>query len=149
MYQALRRLAQSLYGLPLVGRLVRWASVLLRLPALQGRVAELAQAQANLRADQLLAQHLARTETAAGQAQAREIAAELALLQGRVAALEAALQRLESTANRILDTAATQDNLTSSVPVALRRSARDIAALREQLAQLQGAADARPAKEAA
>jgi chromosome segregation ATPase len=149
MSTPLRRLARALYDLPLVGRVVRWASVLLRLPALQDRVAQLAQTQADLRGYQLQAQQVARSETEAVQARTLQLDAALAQLAGRISALEAGLQRLESSASLILEAAATQDNLTRSVPVALRRSARDIAALREQLAQLQSAADAPATKEPA
>jgi chromosome segregation ATPase len=156
MTTPLRRLARTLYALPLLGRVVQWFAVLLRLPSLQRQHNALAlrqdelQRQIDLQARQAQEQQVAASaETAAVQVHAQQLEAALVQLQDRVGVLEAALPRLESSTSRLLDAASVQDNLSSSVPVALRRSARDIAALRGQLAQLQAAADARAKKEPA
>ncbi|HSV47658.1 MAG TPA: hypothetical protein VLJ58_17855 [Ramlibacter sp.] len=113
MPNSLRPFARSLYELPFVGRVVLWVSLLLRLPALQRRVQELEQRQAMLETRQAITD---------------ELAAQVARLSARLDAAEALLAA----------SGPPLDNLVSSVPVALRRSARDIAALRERIDLIEG-----------
>lgn len=135
MLDHLRRLARFLYEIPVIGRLVQWAIVLLRLPALQHRQLELtqrqieqAQRQAELATQQTRAQETAGRENSALQMGIDEMARLAEQLSQRLAAIEAQLALINAPA---------EENLVISVPVALRRSARDIAQLRAQIEQMQ------------
>ena len=132
MLQHFRRLARSLYELPVVGPIAQWAVVLLRLPTLRRRQVEgeqrqleLMQRQSELAAQQTHAEEAASRANSALQLRLDEASAQLA---ERLAAVEAMLERIDVCA---------QENLVISVPVALRRSARDIAQLRAQIGQPQ------------
>ena len=142
MLQHFRRLARSLYERPVIGPLARWAVVLLRLPTLQRRQvegeqrqlelvqrqSELVQRQSELaqRQTELAMQQTAAEETASRANSALQIRLDEASTQlaERLATVEAMLERIDVCA---------QENLVISVPVALRRSARDIAQLRAQI----------------
>lgn len=128
MLDHLRRFVRALYELPVVGGLVLWAAVALRLPTLQRRQFDLALRQVDLALRQTeLAAHQKRTEEAAAeQVDLAETNAQVAQFAKRLEAVEAMLARID---------AAAQENLVVSVPVALRRSAREIAQLRAQIGQ--------------
>lgn len=108
-----------------------WVAVALRLPTLQRRQAE------------LMSRQQASEELAARQGS--HLAESTAQLAERLAAIEAVLARVDlaQLAERLavaeaqlarIDVAA-QENLAISLPVALRRTARDIAQLRAQIGQ--------------
>lgn len=148
MLDYFRRLARLLYGLPVIGRIAQWVILLVRLPALQRRQleltqlqieqaqrqAELAQRQTELAAQQARLQETAAREHSALQLGIHELNMRLAPLAEhltqRLAAIETQLARIDAPA---------QENLVISVPVALRRSAREIEQLRSQLRELQRA----------
>jgi hypothetical protein len=136
MRQHLRRILRSLYELPVIGRLVLWTTVALRLPTLQNRQVELASRQqgaeeAASRQSSAIWTRFAENNTQIAQLNERLTAVEamtiqVAQLSQRLAAAEAVLARIDVAA---------EENLVMSVPVALRRNARDIAQLRAQIGQ--------------
>lgn len=140
MLDRLRRLLRSLYELPVIGSVVLWATVALRLPTLQRRQLEAATRQAELAARQQRAEEAATRESSALGSRIDETNAQVAQLAERLAAVEAALARIDVSA---------QENLVMSVPVALRRSARDIARLRAQIGQAPRTAPDGSARESA
>lgn len=117
MLHLLRRLFRLLYRLPVVGGRLQRAVTALRLPTLQRRQVELAARQK--RADEAALRDSSALWTHFGQTNA-----QVAQLAERLAAVEAVLARIDIAA---------QENLVMSAPVALRRSARDIARLRAQI----------------
>lgn len=126
MLHHLRRLVRSLYQVPVIGGLVQWVIIALRLPTLQRRQVEAAMRQAELAAHQQHAIEAALRETSTLRMRFGETHAQVAQFADRLAALESALARIDVAA---------QENLIASVPVALRRSAREIAQLRAQIGQ--------------
>jgi predicted SAM-dependent methyltransferase len=109
MKALLRKIARALAGLPVIGRLVRIAVAVIRLPELRDRL-ELA-----------LAPHGVSTGNQAFDAEQ----------------LPNLLQALSDVNHRQLTEANARENLVQSVPVALRRLTRDIVELREQNSTLQ------------
>lgn len=109
MKALLRKIARTLAGLPVIGRLVRIVVAVIRLPELRDRL-ELA-----------LAPHGAATGNAAFDAEQ----------------LPNLLQALSDVNHRQLSEASARENLVQSVPVALRKLTREIVELREQNARLQ------------
>lgn len=150
MLHHLRRLLRSLYEIPVIGGLVLWVTVALRLPTLQRRQVELAARQQG-------AEEAALRHTSATSAHFAESDARIAQLTERLAAIEAVLARVDvvQLAERLAEAealiaridAAAQENLAISVPVALRRSVRDIAQLRAQIGQSPGTPPHGPARE--
>lgn len=109
-----------MYAVPVIGRLALWSGLVVRLPALGQRVLQLEQDQAALarRASDFDAA-LSAIDTL--RAQATELAQRVQALEGQV--------------NLLAGQAPLNDNLATSVPVALRRTTRDIAALRARIEQ--------------
>jgi hypothetical protein len=150
MLHHLRRLLRSLYEIPVIGGLVLWVTVALRLPTLQRRQVELAARlqgaeEAALRQDSATSTRFAESDARVAQLTERLAAIEALLAGVDVAQLAKRLAEAEALLARI--DAAAQENLVMSVPVALRRNARDIAELRAQVGQAPGTPTHGPARE--
>lgn len=109
--QALKKAARVMAGWPMIGRLVRIAVAVVRLPELQSRLKELESAVGSLQAEH---RELHRRQHAFETQQ-----------------LPTLLRTLSELNHRQLASDADRDNLVRSVPVALRKITRELNQLRE------------------